>query len=254
MPHTKPTMPTTGKIPEHLPASDVVVLAHVALHDKGISGKEVDELLDLQGSRNWTDVGSSSVYNCLNRLEQYKYVKSEQDKKEGHGVRLYFATHEGTRILEKELIYRLSSHKRIPNELDIAIANLPLIRKDRALKSLENYMQELDRNLQFLESNIHPLRQYGLLKQNPMEKVGNTTIGKIDPRDVELILALFERPYRELRARKQWLREFVKKIEDGQVWCADQEPNLKSLEPVQDESQAGLEKKRKETGKKGILI
>ena len=100
MSHTKPTMPVTGKTPDHRPASDVVVLAHVALHNKGISGKEVDEVLDLQGTRNWTDVGSSSVYNCLNRLEHYKYVKSEQNKKEGHGVRLYFATPDGIRILE----------------------------------------------------------------------------------------------------------------------------------------------------------
>jgi DNA-binding PadR family transcriptional regulator len=247
-------MPVTGKIPEHLPASDVVVLAHVALHNDGLSGKEVDEILDLQGTRNWTDVGSSSVYNCLSRLEQYGYVRSEQDKKEGHGVRLYFATSEGRRTLEKELMRRLSINRRIPNELDIAIANLPLLKKEKVLRSLEAYTQELDKNLQFLESNIHPLKQFGLLKQNPEEKVGHTTIGKIDPRDVELILALFERPYRELRARKQWLREFMQKIEDGNVWCADQEPSLKNLEPVRDESQEALERKRKERGKKGILI
>jgi DNA-binding PadR family transcriptional regulator len=247
-------MPVTGKIPEHLPASDIAVLAHVALHNDGVSGKEVDEILDLQGTRNWTDVGASSVYNCLNRLEQYRYVRSEQNKKGGHGVRLYFATPQGTGVLERELIYRLSNHRRIPNELDIAIANLPLLKREKILKSLQIYSQELEKNLQFLESNIHPLRQFGLLKQNPEEKVGNTTIGKIDPRDVELILALFERPYRELRARKQWLREFMQKIRDGQVWCADQEPSLNNLEPVQDESQEDLERKRKERGKKGILI
>jgi DNA-binding PadR family transcriptional regulator len=254
MSRTKPTRPVTGKIPEHLPASDVVILAHLALHNEGISGKELDEILDLQGTRNWTDVGSSSVYNCLNRLEQYRFVRSEQNKKEGHVVKLYFATPEGRHILENELTYRLSTHKRIQNELDIAIANLPLLKKETILISLSAYMQALDKNLQFLESNISPLRQFGLLKKNPEERVGNTTIGKIDPHDVELILALFERPYRELRARKQWLREFIQKIKDGYVWCADQEPSLKNLEAVQDESQQNLERKRKERGKKGILI
>jgi DNA-binding PadR family transcriptional regulator len=233
MPHTKNTKPVTGKIPDSLPASDVVVLAHVALRKQGISGKEIDRLFDLQGTRTWADIGSSSVYNCLKRLEQYEYVTSEQDKKEGHGIRLYFATPEGRYTLEKELIYRLSTDRRRPCELDVAIANLPFLKKEKVLKSLENYGDDLEKNLQFLESNILPLKEFGLFMQkNPDERIGNTTAGKTDPRDVELILALFERPYRELRARKQWLREFIQKIKDGYVWCADQEPTLQLMEKV----------------------
>nr|MDO8132962.1 hypothetical protein [Candidatus Njordarchaeum guaymaensis] len=252
---TKSTRPITGKIPVLLPASDVVVLAYVALRKEGISGKEIDEILDLQGTRTWADIGSSSVYNCLNRLQQYNYVRSEQSKKEGHGVKLYFAMEQGLDALEKELMYRLSTHKKSKNELDIGIANLPLLKKEKVLKSLGAYMETMDKNLQVLESNIFPLMQFGLLRHNkPDERVGNMTIGEIDPRDVQLILALFERPYRELRARKQWLREFMQRIEYGYVWCADQEPNLKILEAVQDESQKKLEKKRKERGKKAILI
>jgi hypothetical protein len=143
----------------------------------------------------------------------------------------------------------------MPNELDIGIAHLPLLKKGDALKSLGSYMEMIDNNLQALEYNIFSLRQFGLLRhKKPDERVGNTTIGAIDPRDVQLILALFERPYRELRARKQWLREFIVKIQDGYVWCADQEPNLRILEAIHDESQEKLEKKRKERGKKAILI
>jgi DNA-binding PadR family transcriptional regulator len=245
----------TGTVPAHLPASDVVVLTQVAMRKEGISGKEIDEILDLQGTRVWADIGSSSVYNCLNRLQQYDYVKSEQSKKEGHGTRIYHATEEGLDRLEKELIHRLSTHRKTINELDIGIAFLPLLKKEIVLKSIRAYMEELDKNLQILESNISPLRQFGLLRRSkPGEKVGNTTVGEIDPRDVQLVLALFERPYRELRARKQWLREFTQKVEDGYVWCADQEPDLKILEAAQDESQDKLEKKRKERGKKAILI
>jgi DNA-binding PadR family transcriptional regulator len=255
MARTKPTRPVTGKIPSPLPASDVVVLASVALRKGGISGKEIDGILDLQGTRAWVDIGSSSVYNCLSRLEQYDYVRSEQSKREGHGVKLYFLTKQGLDTLEKELMHRLSAHKKSQNELDIGISNLPLLKKEDVLKSLRAYMEMTDKNLQVLESNIFPLRQFGLLRRNkPDERVGNTTIGEIDPRDVQLVLALFERPYRELRARKQWLREFIQRIEDGYVWCADQEPNLEILNAVQDESQQRLEKNRKEKGKRAILI
>jgi DNA-binding PadR family transcriptional regulator len=245
----------TGTVPARLPASDVVVLTHVAMRKEWISGKEIDEILDLQGTRIWADIGSSSVYNCLNRLQQYGYVRSEQSKKEGHGIRIYFATEEGLDRLEQELTHRLSTHMKTVSELDIGIAFLPLLKRETVLKSLKAYMETLDKNLQVLESNISPLRQFGLLRQNkPSERVGNTTIGELDPRDVQLVLALFERPYRELRARKQWLREFIQKVEDGYVWCADQQPDLKILEAAQDESQKKLEMKRKERGKKAILI
>jgi DNA-binding PadR family transcriptional regulator len=254
MSHTKQTRPVTGKVPESLPASDVVVLAHVTFRKEGISGKEIDRLFDLQGTRTWADIGSSSVYNCLKRLEQYEYVRSEQDKKEGHGIRLYFATQEGRGALEKELTHRLSTDRRRPCELDVAIANLPFLKKEKVLKSLEKYGDDLEKNLQLLESNILPLKEFGLFMQkNSEERIGNTTVGKIDPRDVELILALFERPYRELRARKQWLREFIEKIKDGYVWCADQEPTLQLMEKVwQEEEPEKPDSKTKEEKEKGI--
>jgi DNA-binding PadR family transcriptional regulator len=239
MSHTKATKPMTGKIPDPLPSSDVIVLAHVALSKDGVSGKELDEKLDLQGTRTWADIGSSSVYNCLKRLEQYGYAKSELDKKEGHGTRLYFTTQQGRRILEKELTYRLSTHMRRPCELDVAIANLPFLTKERVLASLERYTDDMEKNLQSLESNILPLKEFGLfMRKNPNERIGNTIAGKIDPREVELTLALFERPYRELRARKQWLREFIEKIKNGYVWCADQEPTLQLMEKGWEDEEA----------------
>jgi len=176
MPKTKPTKPLTGKIPDPLPSSDSIILAHIALGKGGISGKEIDEKLDLQGTRTWADIGSSSVYNCLKRLEQYGYAKSEFDKKEGHEIRLYFATLEGRRILEKELTYRLSTNIRKPCELDVAVANLPFLGKDQVLSSLETYSDDMEKNLQFLESNILPLKEFGLfMKKNPSERIGNTT-------------------------------------------------------------------------------
>jgi DNA-binding PadR family transcriptional regulator len=239
MPNTKPTKPLTGKIPDPLPSSDVMILAHIALGKSGVSGKEIDEKLDLQGTRTWADIGSSSVYNCLKRLEQYGYARSELDKKEGHGIRLYFSTQEGRCILDKELTYRLSTNIRKPCELDVAIANLPFLKKEQVLLSLERYADDMEKNLQFLESNILPLKEFGLFrKKNPDEKIGNTTAGKIDPREVELMQALFERPYRELRARKQWLREFIEKIRDGYVWCADQIPTLQLMEKVWEDEEA----------------
>jgi DNA-binding PadR family transcriptional regulator len=253
MSHTKHTRPVTGKVPDSLPASDVIVLAHVALRREGVSGKEIDRLFDLQGTRTWADIGSSSVYNCLKRLEQYDYVRSEQKKKEGHGVRLYLATQAGRDVLDRELTYRLSTHKRALCELDVALANLPFLKKEQVLKSLEKYAAEMEKNLQLLESNILPLKEFGLFMQkNPEERIGNTTAREIDPRDVELILALFERPYRELRARKQWLREFIEKVKEGYVWCADQQPTLQLMEKVWQEEEPEKPESKSERQQKRV--
>jgi ABC-type nitrate/sulfonate/bicarbonate transport system substrate-binding protein len=97
------------------------------------------------------------------------------------------------------------------------------------------------------------MKQFSLLLQNePSRRIADRAIADIDPREVELILALLERPYRELRARKQWVREFIEKVKGGYVWCADQSPKAQDI--VQDETQKDLEEKRKERGKKGIII
>jgi DNA-binding PadR family transcriptional regulator len=246
-------MSVTGKIPEHLPTSDMVVLAQVAAGKGGISGKYIDKALDSGGARNWADIGSSSVYNSLNRLEMYTYVRGEQSKREGHEVKLYYITQMGAEVIVKELIYRLGTPKIIHDELDISIAHLPLLKKQDVLNALESYMGVVDEGLQYSESLISPLKQFSLLLQNsPGQRIADRTIADIDPRDVELILALLERPYRELRARKQWLREFIEKVKDGYVWCSDQPPKVQSI--AQDKTQQNLEEKRKERGKKGILI
>lgn len=253
MPRTKPTMSVTGKIPEHLPPSDIVVLAQVAAGKDGVSGKDIDKILDDRGTRNWADIGTSSVYNCLNRLEMYAYVRGEQQKREGHEVKLYYVNPTGAEALMRELNYRLSTPRLIHDDIDISVAHLPLLKKQDVLKALKSYTNLVDEILQYSESLIFPLKQFSFLLQNdPGRRIADRTIADIDPRDVELILALLERPYRELRARKQWLREFIEKIRDGYVWCADQPPKVQAI--AQDKTQKDLEEKRKERGKKGILI
>jgi DNA-binding PadR family transcriptional regulator len=253
MPRTKHTMPVTGKIPEHLPASDIVVLAQVAAGKDGISGKDINEILNDRGTRNWADISTSSVYNCLSRLELYAYVRGEQQKREGHDVKLYYVTQTGAEVLMRELKYRLSTPKIVHDEISISIAHLPLLKKQDVMKGLKSYMDLLDEVLQYSESFIFPMKQFSFLLQNdPGRPIADRTIADIDPRDVELILALLERPYRELRARKQWLREFIEKVRDGYVWCADQQPKVQVI--AQDKTQKDLEEKRKERGKKGIII
>ncbi|WXG44352.1 MAG: hypothetical protein WED04_10015 [Promethearchaeati archaeon SRVP18_Atabeyarchaeia-1] len=253
MPSTKPTMPVTGKIPEHIPPSDVVVLAQLVAGKDGVTGKDIDKILDNRGTRNWADIGTSSVYNCLNRLEMYAYVRGEQQKRGGHEVKLYYVNSTGVEALMRELNYRLSTPKVIHDDIDVSVAHLPLLKKQDVLKALKSYMDSVDEILQHSESLIFPLKQFSFLLQNdPGRQIADRRIADIDPRDVELILALLERPYRELRARKQWLREFIEKVSDGYVWCADQQPRAQAI--PQDKTQKDLEEKRKERGKKGILI
>jgi DNA-binding PadR family transcriptional regulator len=246
-------MPVTGKIPEHLPTSDIVVLAQVVANKDGVSGKGIDKILDNRGTRNWAEIGTSSVYNSLNRLEMYAYVRGEQQKREGHEVKLYYVTPTGTEVLMRELKYRLSTPKMVQDEIDISVAHLPLLKKEDVLKALKSYIDSVDELLQYAESLIFPMKQFSLLLQNdPDRRIADRAIADIDPRDAELILALLERPYRELRARKQWLREFIEKVRDGYVWCADQPPKVQAI--AQDKTQKDLEEKRKERGKKGIII
>ena len=81
-------------------------------------------------------------------------------------------------------------------------------------------MNKLDKNIKYLEMYVN-----GLKNGKPRDIIGHITLVESMMPVLNNVLALFERPYCELIARREWLKEFIQKLDDGKIFTAE---NLKT--------------------------
>ncbi|MGC9516435.1 MAG: PadR family transcriptional regulator [Methanomicrobiales archaeon] len=149
----------------------------------------IEQIINKRGMGNWADIGFSSIYYVLKRLQEKKLVESELRTVEGKPSRkVYHITNEGRRAMEEKIKNVLSVNKKQISPFDLGMANIDIIDPEAALKCLENYLKSTDERIESLEK---------LIAWHENEK---------SPFNV---IALFSRPLALLKAEKIWVNELI---------------------------------------------
>jgi DNA-binding PadR family transcriptional regulator len=117
------------------------VLLQLLSEKKELSGYEINHLIIERGYREWSDIGTTSIYIGLKKLQKRKLVDSFIDiKKEGKGPlpKKFNLTKEGVVRLEQEIIKALSFTRESDQRFDIGIASIPVLKKENVTKALMN--------------------------------------------------------------------------------------------------------------------
>ncbi len=203
--------------PDELPISDVAILGIIISRKSmdrfdGITGKEIISEMREAKYPTWVDIQYSTVYNCLNRLEEYGYLISEEDVANQRRIKKYFSTENGERALLDHMERFLSTPIILKNPFDLAIGYIGLLSKQKAINSLENYALMTKKSIDSLKSYVD-----GLKRGKKGDIAGHFLITEELKPVLNNLLALFERPYKELLARLEWLGEFIQKIKDDKI-------------------------------------
>jgi len=84
------------------------------LYENSHHGYELEKIIEERGMRNWTDIGFSSIYYVLKKLEDKKLVVSELEKVEGKPSRKVFTiTYDGKLVMQEKSRELLTE---IPNQ------------------------------------------------------------------------------------------------------------------------------------------
>ncbi len=113
-------------------------------------GYEMERLIDERGMRNWTEVGFSSIYFVLRRLEKQGLVVSRLEQAPGRGParRIYAPTDPGRAAYKDGLVRALSVPQR-PYPLFLqGLAALPSMPPKQAALCLDRYIEGLDARLE----------------------------------------------------------------------------------------------------------
>lgn len=172
--------------------SDLEVAILGLLYEEPQYGYQLEKTIGGWGMRNWTQIGFSSIYYVLKKLEKKELVTSKLEKVEGKPSRKVFTiTEMGRKSMKEKLVDILSWNKKLINPFDLGLAYLNYLEGEEVIECLENYMESAQGRIKFLESSVKTQEEMGA----PYP-----------------VVALFSRPLTGLKAEIEWIKEFIEKI------------------------------------------
>ena len=166
------------------------------LYEEPQYGYQLEKTIEGWGMRNWTQIGFSSIYYVLKKLEKKELVTSKLEAVEGKPSRKVFTiTSHGREIMKEKVRYLLSWNTKLINPFDLGLAYLNYLEPAEVIKCLENHKESALGRIKFLESAL-----------KTQEKL-NTSYH---------VMALFSRPLVQLKAEIYWIDEFIEKIKEAE--------------------------------------
>jgi DNA-binding PadR family transcriptional regulator len=125
--------------------AELAILSLIAEQDR--HGYEIEQVIEARGMREWTQIGFSSIYYLLKRLEQYGWIASRERKVVGQGGprKVYSITPDGKEIFEHAVLEALSTAERDPDNFQLGLANITWVPKARSIEALNIRLRELER-------------------------------------------------------------------------------------------------------------
>jgi DNA-binding PadR family transcriptional regulator len=90
-------------------------------------GYDLEQVIEQRGIRQWTDIGFSSIYYVLAKLEKRGLISDEGDRSGAKSRRVFQAAPEGRQVAAEEAVAFIADLRAVPHPALVGLANLPLI-------------------------------------------------------------------------------------------------------------------------------
>lgn len=104
-------------------------------------GYEVERLIEQRGMRNWTEVGFSSIYYVLNKLEERDWIASHAEPAAGKGPnrKVYTITEAGRQAWHQATLEALAGPSQPNSAFLLGLAGMPGISAAEAADALRQH-------------------------------------------------------------------------------------------------------------------
>ena len=174
--------------------AELAILGLIA--EESRHGYDIEQIIEQRGMRDWTEIGFSSIYYLLNKLEKDGMVNSQLQQPGGKGParKVYSITADGKNALAAGALAALSTPRNVSTPFLLGLSNLPEIPPENLLPALKTYAARLDERLKHLEERAE--------QQRPLEP---------------FVEAMFDYSRVLIEAELSWLRIFLLEVEAGHV-------------------------------------
>lgn len=171
--------------------AEIAILSLVAEQPR--HGYEIEQVIEEREMREWTEVGFSSIYYLLKKLDQKGLVEGRLEEAErGPARKVYQLTSAGGQALRAGVLDALAVPRRAYPPLQLGLANLPGVPVAEALHALGAYRDALSSRLEHVRARWEN--------------------GKPLPDHVD---AMFDYSVTLIGAERKWIERFIEQIENG---------------------------------------
>jgi len=154
-------------------------------------GYEIEQVIEERGMREWTEIGFSSIYYLLRKLDREGLIEGHLEEAErGPARKVYHLTPAGKEAVRAGVLDALSVPVRCYPPLQLGLANLPGIPPAEAAAALRRYRDALSERLAHVQARWE--------SQRPL------------PYFVE---AMFDHSVTMIQAEKAWIEGFIAQLE-----------------------------------------
>ena len=174
--------------------AELAILSLVAEQPR--HGYEIEQVIEGRGIREWTEIGFSSIYYLLKKLEREGLIAGQLEQAErGPARKVYRPTPAGCEALHAGVLEALSVPDRCYPPLQLGLSNLPAIPPAEALAALHQYRDALAARLAHVQATWE--------RQRPL------------PYFVD---AMFDHSVTMIQAELAWIEQFIHQLEDQAGW------------------------------------
>jgi DNA-binding PadR family transcriptional regulator len=157
-------------------------------------GYEIEQVIEARGMRDWTEIGFSSIYYILKKLEQSGWLTSRlaETSEQGPARKVYSATEAGYAAWREAILNALSTPPQINSPFQLGLSNLPGIPRHDALAALGSYRDRLAERFDYV-------------------KARRDRAGAALP---DHVAAMFDFSLTLIEAELRWLEQFIERIEN----------------------------------------
>ncbi|MBN1992969.1 MAG: GyrI-like domain-containing protein [Anaerolineae bacterium] len=170
-------------------------------------GYEIEQVIEARGMRQWTEIGFSSIYFLLKKLEKDGLIEGRTEQTEGRGParKIFHLTQAGAEAFQSALFEALAKPQPCYSSFLLGVGNLPGLSPDQATTALRQYHQALTDQLAQIQTRW--------TEQQPL------------PYFVD---ALFDYSMTKIEAELTWIEKFIKQVE-AEMTKLDFKKELKHL-------------------------
>jgi len=159
-------------------------------------GYEIEQVIEQRGMREWTEVGFSSIYYLLKKLESAGLVHGRQQQQaagRGPARKVYTATDAGRVAWREATLHALSIPQRCYPPFQLGLANLPALTTNESVTAVRQY-------------------QAGLAQHRDHIRARFQQEGATPPPHVN---AMFDLSLTLIEAELAWLEKFLPELNSG---------------------------------------
>jgi DNA-binding PadR family transcriptional regulator len=164
--------------------------------EKSRHGYEIEQVIAERDMREWTEVGFSSIYYLLKKLEKSGLVRSRTlvDNQYGPARKEYEVTAEGYAAWREAILDVLTNPRPRFDSFQLGLSSLPAVSTTEALIALRIRHEKLTQTLEHIQA-----RRINAQGSAPAH-----------------VYAMFDLSIMQLRAEIQWLEHFIERLGDTQ--------------------------------------